>query len=77
MKPLPFGLRSYFMQTNQTITIIGSTGSIGTQALEVAQKHNIRVKGLAANSNVSLLAEQALKFGADTVCIFDEQIGGA
>lgn len=60
------------MQTNQTITIIGSTGSIGTQALEVAQKHNIRVKALAANSNVSLLAEQALKFGADTVCIFDE-----
>ncbi len=60
------------MQTNQTITIIGSTGSIGTQALEVAQKHNIRVKALAANSNVSLLAEQALKFDADTVCIFDE-----
>ena len=60
------------MQTNQTITIIGSTGSIGTQALEVAQKHNIRVKAPAANSNVSLLAEQALKFGADTVCIFDE-----
>lgn len=54
------------------MTILGSTGSIGTQALEVAQKHNIKVKALAANSNYRLLAEQAEQFGAEYVCIFDE-----
>jgi len=36
----------------KTMTILGSTGSIGTQALEVAAKHNIKVKALAANSDV-------------------------
>lgn len=56
----------------QTITILGSTGSIGTQALEVAKKHNIKVRALAANSNTALLAEQAVGFGAEYACIFDE-----
>ncbi|MBP3270723.1 MAG: 1-deoxy-D-xylulose-5-phosphate reductoisomerase, partial [Ruminococcus sp.] len=56
----------------QTITILGSTGSIGTQALEVASKHNIRVKALAANSNVQLLSEQVIETGAEYACIFDE-----
>lgn len=56
----------------QTITILGSTGSIGTQSLEVAEKHNIRVRAVAANSNVGLLAEQARKFKAEYACVFDE-----
>ncbi len=56
----------------QTITILGSTGSIGTQALEVAEKHNIGVRALAAHSNTKLLAEQAKKFGAEYACIFRE-----
>lgn len=56
----------------KTITILGSTGSIGTQALEVAKEHNIKVKALAAHSNCKLLAVQAEEFGADTVCIYDE-----
>ena len=43
----------------KTMTILGSTGSIGTQALEVAAKHNIKVKALAANSDVEKLAAQA------------------
>ncbi|HBM26159.1 MAG TPA: 1-deoxy-D-xylulose-5-phosphate reductoisomerase, partial [Ruminococcus sp.] len=42
----------------KTMTILGSTGSIGTQALEVAAKHNIKVKALAANSDVEKLAAQ-------------------
>ena len=45
----------------KTMTILGSTGSIGTQALEVAAKHNIKVKALAANSDVEKLAAQAQK----------------
>lgn len=60
------------MQYRKTIAIIGSTGSIGTQSLEIAEKHNIRVIALAANSNVKLLADQAKRFGARYVCIYDE-----
>lgn len=57
----------------KTISLIGSTGSIGTQTLEVCKKHNIRVKALAAKRNVTLLAEQAHKFNAEYVCVFDEK----
>lgn len=57
----------------KTISLIGSTGSIGTQTLEVCKKHNIRVKALAAKRNVTLLAEQAHKFNAEYVCVFDEE----
>ena len=56
----------------KTISILGSTGSIGTQALEVCEAHDISVKALAAHSNAKLLAEQVKKFGAEYACIFDE-----
>lgn len=55
----------------KTITILGSTGSIGTQALEVAEKHNIKILALAAHSNVKLLAEQAKKYDVKYVCVFN------
>lgn len=54
----------------KTITILGSTGSIGTQALEVARKHNIKVKALASYSNTDLLAQQVIEFGVEYVCIY-------
>lgn len=56
----------------KTMTILGSTGSIGTQALEVAAKHNIKVKALAANSDVEKLAAQARELSTDCVCIYRE-----
>lgn len=56
----------------KTMTILGSTGSIGTQALEVAAKHNIKVKALAANSDVEKLAAQARELCPDCVCIYRE-----
>lgn len=56
----------------KTITVLGSTGSIGTQSLEIAKKHKMKVKALAAYSNAELLAEQANEFQAEYVCIFDE-----
>ena len=56
----------------KTMTILGSTGSIGTQALEVAAKHNIKVKALAANSDVEKLAAQAKKLLPEHVCIYRE-----
>ena len=54
----------------KTMTILGSTGSIGTQALEVAAKHNIKVKALAANSDVEKLAAQAKELMPElSVCV--------
>ncbi|MGN0593927.1 MAG: 1-deoxy-D-xylulose-5-phosphate reductoisomerase [Hominimerdicola sp.] len=54
------------------ITILGSTGSIGTQALEVVKKHNMTVKALAAHSNVERLAEQVCEYNAEYACIYCE-----
>lgn len=54
------------------ISILGSTGSIGTQALEVVQAHNMRIHGLAANRNIDLLEQQAREYRPKKVCIFDE-----
>lgn len=55
----------------KTIAVLGSTGSIGTQALEVAKKHNLRVSALSANSNIKLVLEQIKEFSPETVCISD------
>lgn len=54
------------------ICILGSTGSIGTQAIEVCRHQGFRVCGLAAHRNVVLLAEQAKTLKPDMVCIFDD-----
>ncbi len=44
------------------ITILGSTGSIGTQTLDVARWQNIEIMGLAAGKNIGLLLEQIKEF---------------
>lgn len=53
------------------IALLGSTGSIGTQALEVIATHpdDFSVELLTANSNASLLIKQAIRFNAATVVI--------
>ena len=56
----------------KTISILGSTGSIGKQSLEVAKAHNINVRAIAANSNVKLLEEQAREFHVEYACIYDK-----
>ncbi|MBQ8296919.1 MAG: 1-deoxy-D-xylulose-5-phosphate reductoisomerase [Ruminococcus sp.] len=58
---------------SKTISILGSTGSIGTQALEVAEKHGFRIAGLAAHSSVELLEQQARKFRPEFVCVCNEE----
>ena len=60
--------------TKQQICILGSTGSIGTQALEVIAEHSERFEAycLTANNKVELLAEQARKFKPDCVVIANE-----
>ncbi len=57
--------------TNST-AILGSTGSIGTQAIEVAQMHGIRVTALAANTRVDELVKQARQLRPELLCIADE-----
>lgn len=54
----------------KTITLIGSTGSIGKQTLDVCRKHNITVKALAAYGNTALLESQAREFSPERVCIY-------
>ena len=55
------------------ISILGSTGSIGTQSLEVCEKHGFDVVGLSANGNVKLIEEQARKYKPKYVCIYNEK----
>ncbi len=57
----------------KTISVLGSTGSIGTQTLEVVRNNgDIRVAALAAGSNVEKLADQAREFSPKIVCVYDE-----
>ena len=46
----------------KNISILGSTGSIGTQTLEVCRKFGIKISGLSAGGNTELLIKQILEF---------------
>jgi len=61
-------------QTKKHIAILGSTGSIGTQALEVIEAHpeSFQVEVLTAQNNADLLIEQARKFNPNAVVIVNE-----
>ncbi|CUH92433.1 1-deoxy-D-xylulose-5-phosphate reductoisomerase [Herbinix luporum] len=56
------------------IAILGSTGSIGIQTLEVAREHKdeIKVVSLVAHSNIDLLEQQIREFMPELVCVYDE-----
>ena len=58
----------------KNIGILGSTGSVGTQSLQVVENHQekFNVKFLAAHSNIDLLANQANIFNPEYICIYDE-----
>ncbi|MGY4770140.1 1-deoxy-D-xylulose-5-phosphate reductoisomerase [Kribbella sp. CWNU-51] len=56
----------------RTVVILGSTGSVGTQALELIGRNRDRFRVLALSAggdNVALLAEQALEFGVQVVAV--------
>lgn len=57
----------------QKLSILGSTGSIGTQALDVARKLNIKVTALTAATNVDLLEAQIREFQPKIVALLDER----
>ncbi len=57
---------------NRKASILGSTGSIGTQSLEVCEKHGIQITALAAHSSTELLEQQARKYHPEYVGIYNE-----
>ncbi len=56
------------------ISILGSTGSIGTQTLDVVRDHPdcFKVSAITGNKNIKLLEEQAREFNPELVCVADE-----
>ncbi len=58
----------------KNIGILGSTGSIGKQTLDVISNHpeKFNVRFLAANSSAEILVSQCKKFNPEYVCIYDE-----
>ena len=58
------------------IAILGSTGSIGTQTLDVVRQHpeEFSVFALSAHRSLDLLIQQALEFNPAVVCIADESL---
>lgn len=53
------------------LSVLGSTGSIGTQTLDVARNLNLRICALAANKNIGLLEEQIREFNPLLTAVYD------
>ena len=57
----------------KNLSLLGSTGSIGTQTLEIIRNNkDIAVSALAAGSNVRLMEAQIREFGPALACLYDE-----
>lgn len=62
---------------NKKIAVLGSTGSIGTQTLDVVRNNgDIEVTALAAGRNIRLLEQQIREFSPGLVCVWDEDKAG-
>lgn len=61
----------------KTLSVIGSTGSIGVQTLQVAAERGYRIAGLAAGRNAEALEQQILQVKPRIAALFDEQAGRA
>ncbi|MEA3560349.1 MAG: 1-deoxy-D-xylulose-5-phosphate reductoisomerase [Candidatus Omnitrophota bacterium] len=59
----------------KNIVVLGSTGSVGVQALKVIEdfSERFRVTGLACNANIELLTEQIYKFNPEVVAVADKK----
>lgn len=58
----------------KNISILGSTGSIGTQTLDIVRANNdLEVVAIAAGSNVKVLEEQIREFHPKLVCVYNEE----
>ncbi|MBQ7124528.1 MAG: 1-deoxy-D-xylulose-5-phosphate reductoisomerase [Oscillospiraceae bacterium] len=57
----------------KSLSVLGSTGSIGTQTLDVCRKLGYSIVALAAGSNIELLEQQAREFMPKLVAVYDEK----
>lgn len=62
--------------TKKNISVLGSTGSIGTNTLDIVRRSNgrISIKGLAAGKNIKLLAEQVREFRPECVSVMSREL---
>lgn len=58
------------------IVLLGSTGSIGTQTLDICRANKIKVKALSANSSIDVLEKQAREFVPEYVAVSSEEYYG-
>ena len=56
----------------KNISLLGSTGSIGTQSLDVCRMHGYKVKCLTASSRVDIIEQQVREFRPELVCMMQE-----
>ncbi|MEA4911600.1 MAG: 1-deoxy-D-xylulose-5-phosphate reductoisomerase [Oscillospiraceae bacterium] len=59
------------------LAVLGSTGSIGTQALSLVDALGIEITSLTCDKNAALLEQQALRFHPDAVCAVDREAAAA
>ena len=66
------------MAGKRRIAILGSTGSIGTQALDVIRRHRdlFEVQMISANRSIDLLESQAREFDVNNVVVCDDKLYG-
>lgn len=57
---------------SKNISILGSTGSIGKQTIDICDQLDVSIKGLAANTNVDLMFQQTLKCKPELCALADE-----
>ena len=55
-----------------SISVLGSTGSVGVQTLDVAERLGIPVRAISGNRNIKLLEQLARRFKPEFVCVYDE-----
>lgn len=61
------------MENTRSVIVLGSTGSVGTQALDVARKEGHKVKAVSANRDVKQVEEQIRYFGCESCAMADEK----
>lgn len=57
----------------KSICLLGSTGSIGSQTIEICRENNLKINSAAALKNIKALDSQAREFKMKSVCIYDEK----
>lgn len=66
-------MQQIFNEFYPDLTVLGSTGSVGEQALDVARAHRIRVRGVTAHRSTAAIEAQIREFHPDFAVLTDEQ----